>query len=145
MGTVKWTDGIRKAKESEIRRVEQFFKVQFPDDYREFVKNSRGGKPSPQEIKVKGRSSPFMVRTLLNFKPGDDYYLLENYDWIKDRLASGLVPIASDPGGNYLATGEPSIVYWDHESDQRKKKPFLHVASSFTEFVDNLRDYSDDE
>jgi hypothetical protein len=150
MAKVKWSDGEGKAKESEIVKVETKLGIRFPEDYRNFVKNSRGGTPSPQEVKIEGRKSPGVFEQLLNFIPDDDNYILENYDWIKDRLAPGLVPIASDPGGNYIAfhfkgKGEPTVVWWEHEEGLRRKKPFLPIAKSFTELLESLRDYEDED
>ena len=142
MAKVTWSDGEGKAKESEIMKVEKALGIRFPDDYRTFVKTHRGGTPSPQELKIRGRRSPAVVRTLLNFIPDDaSDYILENHDWIKDRLASGLVPIAKDPGGNYICfdfrgKGVPTVVWWEHEDNARRK--LLPIAASFTKLLDSL-------
>jgi hypothetical protein len=142
-GTVTWSDGVGKAKESEIAKVEKAFGIRFPDDYRTFVKTQRGGTPSPQVVKIQGRRSPGVLSSLLNFVPGDDDYILENHDWIKDRLATGVIPIAGDPAGNYICfdfggKGDPKIVWWEHEVNARKR--YLPIAKSFTELLGSLYD-----
>jgi hypothetical protein len=92
--------------------VEKAFGIRFPDDYRAFVKSHRGGSPSPQEIRISGRRGPGVFSNATQLVPDDDDYILENHDWSKDRLAPGVLPIASDPAGNYICfdfrgTGRP--------------------------------------
>jgi hypothetical protein len=60
-GQVTWSEGVGKAKESEIVKVEKAFGVRFPDDYRNFVKMHRGGSPSPQEIGISGGQEPWCL------------------------------------------------------------------------------------
>ena len=86
MAKVTWSYGEGKAKESEVAKVEKALGIRFPDDYRTFVKTHRGGTPSPQELKIRGRRSPGVFRTLLNFIASDCPVAFAKPERLHDRI-----------------------------------------------------------
>jgi group II intron reverse transcriptase/maturase len=64
--------------------------IRFPDDYRTFVKTHRGGTPSPQELKIRGRRSPGVFRTLLNFIASDCPVAFAKPERLHDRIVEAL-------------------------------------------------------
>lgn len=121
-----------------LTKFELKYKLNFPISFKEKVMEYNGGRPRPNTfdtIETKER----VVKGLLSFNEEDRDNIWSTYENIKDRLPDQLVPILSDPFGNYICFDfdpllkEPRIIFWDHETSEIEK-----ITKSFPEFIDSL-------
>jgi hypothetical protein len=121
--------------------VEKTFGLRFPDDYRAFVKSHRGGSPSPQEIRISGRRGPGVFQTLLNSFPTTTttfsrITIGSKIVWHRASFRSRAIRQATTSASTFVARGDPTLVWWEHEGNARKR--YLPIAKSFTELLDSL-------
>ncbi|SCM02824.1 SMI1 / KNR4 [Bacillus cytotoxicus] len=135
--------------DEEIQKVEQYFNIKLPNDFVACVKKYDGGYPNPKVFDVLGQNEN-VFSDLLTLHIEDKYSIVQNYEGIKDRLVDKVYPFARDPFGNLLCFDyrnnpeAPTVVFWDHEEEEMEEAIYP-VCSSFTELLDSLRDFEDDE
>lgn len=131
---MKWI-GIRKLEnEKSIELVQNKFGIKFPPDFIEVVKKYNAGRPTPSTYdtaRLKGKD----FGELLNFNLDQSFNIMHEYEQIKNRLPESVIPIAGDPGGNYLcydfrSTMEPKIKFWDHEMKFSIVDDYLRVSEN---------------
>ncbi|KFN04741.1 SMI1/KNR4 family protein [Bacillus clarus] len=133
----------------EIQKVEQYFNIKLPDDFVECVKKYDGGYPHPKVFDVLGQDEN-VFSDLLTLHIEDKYSIVQNYEGVKDRLSDKVYPFARDPFGNLLCFDyrnelqSPTVVFWDHEEEDMEKAIYP-VCSSFTELLNSLRDFENEE
>ena len=118
--------------------------ITLPDDYRSFLMEHNGGKPSPAVVTIPDCSQESIIDHFLGLgRDGED---LE--DWVcelQDEMPSGFLPIGFDPGGNaiLLDVNDGVIYYWDSarffdaSSDDENT---YWVANSFSDLLRGLKD-----
>ena len=145
---IKWLDVGKKIERESISKVEKELGVNFPADYIECVLKYHGGTPDPHTFDFESRKEAVFDR-LLSYDPNQPHFILRDYEAIKNRLPAGIVPIASDPFGNYICfdfrnkKDNPTLVFWDHEkSGDTAISP---ICDSFSELLSKLYqpDHSD--
>jgi hypothetical protein len=150
MSNITWI-GVSKKEitDNEIKKVEQYFNIKLPNDFIECVKEYDGGYPRPKVFDIPGLDES-TFNDLLTLHIDDKYSIVQRYENIKDRLVDLVFPFASDSFGNFLCFDyrnnpeSPTIVFWDHEEEDIEKAIFP-VCSTFTELLDSLRDFEDED
>jgi cell wall assembly regulator SMI1 len=115
-----------------------------PTDYREFLILYNGGTPEKYLVCWPGSDEPSEVwNDSLGLHNGPAYSRLDlATEGLKEYLPKGIIPFATDPGGNSFCIGvsgeyRGKIYFWDHEQAQDQNSISL-LGNSFTEFVANL-------
>lgn len=132
--------------ELELNDFEAVNQMKLPEDYRRFLFDSNGGKPS---FKM-NESLSTVVKYILGMHNGDFYAsLYKHIDMFKQRIPLSSFPIATDEFGNlFLMSLHPEgyghIYFWDHESEPKNQDGHFvdnchFVAHSFSEFINNLK------
>lgn len=160
---VVWKYVQRGIRLDEVRKVEEEIGVRFPADYVKCVLENDGGHPQPNEVKLpSGHEVVFGV--LLSFAEDEVDSLIESYRILEERLPTGVVPFADDPGGNCFCfdfsqdRDNPSIVFWYHEyaltredyeglgdlgksyEEVLREEAIRPVCGSFTELLSMLKE-----
>lgn len=133
--------------EQEIFNLENKLGIYFPKDYIEFLKKNNGGYPDPDGFDFSNGDDGSSIDRFFSISDSKNESIIEYYSNYKNRIPKGYFPIAKDPGDNLIIIDinhDKSIVYfWDHESEAEDGDipgmGNVHlIASSFTEFIDNL-------
>jgi|SRR5690348_2904817 hypothetical protein len=138
------------APEALLRQLEEAIDTTLPDDYRRFLEETNGGRPSPARFTIQTESgqNDSVVDWFLTLEPAESLYTVWEYRRIfSDRIPTGCLPIACDPLGNLLLLGldetsQGVIFFWDHEQENEPIATLSNmprVASSFQSFYDSLR------
>ncbi|WP_341302436.1 SMI1/KNR4 family protein [Lysinibacillus sp. FSL H8-0500] len=116
-----------------VESFEADYGLKLPQDITSCIKQNNGGRPDKKAFDTevsKGR----VIKSLLSFNKEDLETVYDAIDTLKGEK-SNLVPLASDPGGNYICfdTKQQDIVLWLHETNTTEK-----ISSSFTAFLETL-------
>jgi hypothetical protein len=101
--------------------------VVLPEEYKQLLLRSNGGKPRPDTFDVPGwHGKASVVTRLYGIHSGKHGNLEKMIDLYEDRLPKDLLPIGGDPGGNLILLGVAGehmgkIFFWDHEAELDKK------------------------
>ena len=144
-----FSNGYGHVSAATVNAAEKRLGVKFPSDYKRFLRTTNGGCPKPDCFLVPERG-PALVGILYGVRSERTHADLEyeqKQATLWDPLPPGFVAIGHDPGGNRLLmatlgkdTGQ--VFFWDKvgfwvRDDGINTFP---VATSFTEFVESLRD-----
>ena len=140
-----------------LQEREVAWKVQLPEDYKNFIIRKNGFRPSKNSFSLKNRS--FLIERFLCVLENTKDNPLGVYDIDvvmsqlderlfvhEDILGFELVPIAALFGGDFLCLNyiedpdNPSICIWYHEESYELEPAIEFVADSFTEFLAMLQD-----
>jgi predicted DNA-binding WGR domain protein len=156
-------DGVRKATEAQVARIEKQINARLPEEYRRFLLAYNGGLPESQGIEVLGHPSPYgyiaRVDPLYSLDPSVPEYqsLQAAVNSVHYVLPSGHIPIA-DSGGNLvtidLKNKVGAIFYFDHEITDEEylydedvthytTKQAILLAGSFDELLTRMAVYRD--
>ena len=107
--------------------------LKLPQDITSCIKQNNGGRPDKKAFDTevaKGR----VIKSLLSFNKDDLETVYDAIDILKNGNTN-LVPLASDPGGNYICYNvkQQDIVLWLHETNTTEQ-----ISSSFTAFLEAL-------
>jgi hypothetical protein len=143
----------RPLLEEDIDRAERKLGVTFPQEYRVFLMEFNGGRPTPDLFSIKS-DDPYMSCDVMNWfyciSDGDDIDLVSKAGTFKGRVPYGLLPIGDDPFGNQIclclkesALKEGAVYFWDHEfGAPNHEEPWYEnvypIADSFEQFLDSL-------
>jgi hypothetical protein len=137
MNHIQWRYPKGAVTEADINAYEKAHGISFPADYRAIVLEHNGERPRPNSFdtrNTKGR----VADILLSFNRSDRVNIWDVTSWLKDSLPLKIVPIISDPGGNYICydftNPSPTIVFWNHETDLIEE-----VCNTFTQLLDMLK------
>lgn len=134
-------------EEGDVREVEVRLGAPLAPEYRAFLLGSNGGIPSPDCVTI-SKYGETDVQVIFGIGRAVRTSCISwNLDALKDRLLSGLLPIACDSGGNvfclsYSGSSCGEIVYLDLESvygEYDVKAPLYLVAPSFNDFLSSLK------
>ncbi len=140
----------KRLSEQDIAEAEEELGLSLPVQYRDFLSKHNGGHPEPNAFPIENNPSDDhgLVHYFLCVKENDVYNLV---DWVKrfhDRIPSGFLPIAVDPGGNLICLSTigknaGKVYFWDHEEEAREGEVpgydnVYFIANSFSEFLGSL-------
>ncbi len=116
-----WQDVEKMNDSSSIGIVESKLGVVFPHLYLETIKKFNGGSPVNNVFDTE-KTSERVFSSLLSFNLEESTSILAIWEDTKERMPNGIIPFATDPGGNYIcfdyrSTTEPSVVFWNHEEN----------------------------
>jgi hypothetical protein len=125
----------RPATEQDVQSLEMAIHAVLPYDYRQFLLRYNGGYPEPRGF----CGGTEVLDCFFGFCQKSRCLWCEYYA-CRDVLPDSVIPIADDPGGNYisLAVYKPDcgkVYFWDHEADT-----LTPLAESFTSFLDSFCD-----
>ena len=141
--------GSGGASEASLQAFERQIGYSLPDDYRHFLATENGGKPSQRVFgfRTKDGEETSAIRAFFTLDLASKHYFIQDrIATYKERLPSGLLPIACDSFGNLVlldigAKAVGSIYFWDHERESMDDPTWDNisfVASTFTELVSLL-------
>lgn len=150
MNHITWINANEnKITNNQIKQLEQYFNIKFPNDFIECVQKYDGGYPTPDNFNIPNQDEN-SLNNLLTLDSNKKYSILETYYNTKDRLPDKIYPFAKDPFGNLLCfdyrdtSDSPSIVFWDHEEEDIEEAIYP-VCPTFTELLDSLYEFDDEE
>jgi hypothetical protein len=118
---------------SSVEDFEKKYNVSFPDDLRQCIKSNNGGRPSLNTFDT-DKSKDRVFKTLLSFNETDVENIYKFFPVISSQ-SDGLIPFASDPGGNYLCLKNTDVVLYLHETGD-----FEYVSDSFSALLEKLHE-----
>ncbi len=133
-----------------ILAFEQSRKIALPDTYKRFLLATNGGVPTASLFSVRGRphAPNDYVQSFLGIGVSiSSSELAYAFDLYIGGFPHGIVPIATQPFGNYICfdlrdSGQP-IVLWDHRhfwsTGEWREQDLYYVADTFDEFLRILR------
>lgn len=106
-------------------------------DWVDFLLQQDGAVPDVNEFDV-GADNGSGVQTFYGAEEA-----VRTREHLSDRLPAYLLPIADAEGGNFVCLGlspqVSGVFFWDHETERA-----IHLAASFTGFVEALRPFDPD-
>ncbi len=127
---IEWKRGSQ-IDDSLIERVEKFFAINLPEDFKIIVKNNNNGRPSVTTFDTQ-MSKEHVFKKLLSFKE-EDLETVYKSKKVLEQVDNSLFPIANDPFGNLICYKDEKLVYWLHEDNSVQ-----FIANSFTQFLSKL-------
>lgn len=134
MEELKWKYIKPLENKLSIKEVEKKYNIQIPNDIETCIIKNNGGRPNLKVYDTE-KSKERVFKTLLSYNTEDIenvYKVLEVFK--KENIE--LLPIASDPGGNFICSDfkeNNKIVLWIHETGKKE-----YVAESFAKFLTKL-------
>ena len=151
MRSIRILEAKPEATEVELRQIEADLRLELPKNYREFVIIYNGGHPEECAFTYQiptGGTGGSVVNRFLSFARGGGHDFVDFFRTYKspgaERIASDLIPIASDPFGNLVCLSIQGprcgqIFFWDHEDeDPANHSNEYYVSDSFESFLDSL-------
>lgn len=126
--SLKWKY-IEPLDESQLSKIEEYFGLSLPEDYKKSLVDCNRGKPTLERFDTE-RQKECVLDYMIN--------LAETVAIAQAVSADNLIPIGRDPFGNLIAFRIAdrqigSVVFWDHERGKSSK-----ISGSFTEFLEKL-------
>lgn len=140
--TVEWIGGT-KITEEQLILVQEQLSITYPEDFREFILKNSGAGPFPHSYNFEGRDEA-VLNNIFDFDLETEYNVIEEYGFIKDRIAEDVFPFGRDPFGNFICfdyrkdSTSPTVVFWDHELSREDSDNLKLICNTFTEFIDKL-------
>ena len=132
--------GVQEVDSFESKLIESL-----PNEYRQFLEQYNGGKPS----KYFHRSGQ-VIRYFFALTDETIYSLEYHYQiyTLAKRMPENMLPIATDFGGNCfcISVGGPDkgkIYFWDHDGETSGYDNLDLLEESFLKFVEELEDEPD--
>lgn len=131
--------------EVEVEGLEATLGSTLPEPYREFLLAYNGGRPVPDGIVIPGYDETDVQVIFGVGRQVESSCIDWNLRLLESRLPDGLLPIATDSGGNLFCLSlrredRGAVLYADLESvfGELGIAPIHMVCSSFTEFLNCL-------
>ena len=126
--SLKWKY-IEPLDESQLSKIEEYFGLSLPEDYKKSLVDCNRGKPTLERFDTE-RQKECVLDYMINLE--------ETVAIAQAVSADNLIPIGRDPFGNLIAFRIAdrqigSVVFWDHERGKSSK-----ISGSFTEFLEKL-------
>lgn len=144
------SDSEKPLTAEDLKRTENRINIDFPAQYRNFLLKHNGGHPEPSVFKFKCEGQEAEIAAVAYFLAiydGKEENFLDYLKTYEDRIPSGLMPIARDPGGNVILIGTKDahlgkIYFWqqDFEPETPDFSNICSIADSFDEFFNSLFD-----
>ena len=132
--------------EADLESLEAKLGVVLPVAYRQFLMTHNGGRPEPDGVDVPGYDETD-VQVLFGLGRTIESSCIEwNLDTLANRLPSGLVPVATDSGGNVFllslrGADHGAVLYGDLDAvfgDLDAELPIFMVSPTFDDFLASL-------
>lgn len=144
-----------KLTPEQLRAFEQRYGIVLPEDYRRFMLQYNGGRPSPQDtfdVPKRRHSEQDTVGDFNSIDVENPSLSIEAFMEIyRDRIPAGTLPIGGGACGGAIllrVAGEPlgEVLLFDEESDGEPGLPphTYRVAPSFQAFLDGLYEFQMD-
>lgn len=135
-----------KPDDSQLDELEKKLGNTLPRFYREFLKNTNGGKAKADKFSFTandGTHDDDCVQYFYALHSGEIGNLEETIDTFKDRIPGDTLPIACDPFGNQILLhmgNQPDgpVYFWDHELELQGD-PVSPIAPSLESFIAGLK------
>jgi hypothetical protein len=142
--------GATLPTEEDVRKFEEKVGFTIPSDYRNFLLEKNGGIPNKTIISVPNIGEKVVQSFYALTNPVSTFTLSHLAKVYKNRLPSGMLPIADDPAGNIFITeliaGKDfgKIYFLDHEQEADvERQPYfknIHwITNNFNDFLLNLK------
>lgn len=153
----RFTESFEPLTLKEIEEFEATKGINIPKKFKEFLLDSNGGFPEPNEFLISDEQGSSCVNILFGIHSEKFDNLSKYVERYKNRLPKGFIPIGDDPGGNLLCVGiegeyTDQIHFWDHEEEldedgnsRMDMKNMYFLASNIFEFLDKLTDSKNEE
>lgn len=136
--------------ESRVIALETRLGTRLPEEYRQFILDFNGGRPSPDCFELALRAGPYtgsVVDYFLSVDVADEMNIDNVLGWLRGRKPRALLPIASDPGANYVMLGiegdvRGKVYFWNHEWEPQNEQEWSNIdliADSFDAFMSGLK------
>ncbi len=130
--------------------------TRLPEEYRQFLIEYNGGKPSPCDFRISEKEREDSLHHFYGLHDGPVYLNLEQaYESYKARVPTTMIPFADDPAGNAICIGIGSndtgkIFFWDHElesedDDEPTYQNVTEISNSYAGFLNSLFEWVDPE
>lgn len=130
---------------ADIVEFEEENEISLPDDYKNFLLRSNGGRPVFNELPEVGTDVQWLFGMVEEPDWASLFHALEVYE---GRIPAWYMPVGTDSGGNLFimslyAENKGVIALWYHEDEAEENGAeyfdnLAHVADSFGEFLDLL-------
>ena len=137
------------ASEQTIEAFQGRFGVELPNDYRLFLQEFNGGRPSPRDFDAADGEEGSSVQFFFTLDEDSPHYVLtREVERFQDRIPKNTIPVACDSFGNLVlldvgARKLGAIYFWDHEEEEFEAEPTwdnVHlVTETFQQFVAALQ------
>lgn len=146
-----------------IKSVSAKIGLPFPKSYVEFLLAHNGGSVQnmcllPRRFPLQGckHDTHGLIQVFFNVSTGDVVNLAREYKTFRDRIPPGLLPIASDPGGNLICLAckgkrKGQVFFWDQnfeanpdEGEEVWWDNVFFIAGSLEEFFRGLESDPED-
>jgi len=139
-------DGYGAVFLSELNNCERKLGYSLPEDYREFLLQFNGGKPSPSSLRLSDGSVTTIRAFYAVAPPSQTMSLERQIGQYRNRIPPRFIPIGEDPGGNRICiclNGKHygQVFFWDHEMESDEvadNRNMTFVASTFSSLLDGL-------
>ena len=128
-----------------ISEFEKSFGIILPNDYKTFLEEYNGGKPTPNSFDFDDGNDASCIDKFLSVTDDDENKSICEYmSTYKGRIPKGFLIIAHDPGGNLIllgvSEGQKGLYFWDHEmeaeDDEEPSYENMHfITTSFEELL----------
>lgn len=134
MNNIIWKRVKPLGQFNSINNFEQEYEITLPDNLKEFIIANNGGRPNLDIIKTSD-GNELEIKALLSFNKEDIENIYKVIDYFKGEFNGKIVPIATEPSGNYFCIDltNNSIVYWEHETNE-----LIFIAKDLVEFLNCL-------
>ena len=149
--TERFTD-VRPTDER-IAEFESVIQGSLPEDYKRFLKEENGGRPSPDIFRFKtkdGNEEDSVLHYFFALYEGRVGSIERSFGFMKGRIPADYLAIATDSFGNMILLrtalrGLGKVYFWDHEkededADMPTLKNMTAIAASFSEFIGLLEE-----
>jgi hypothetical protein len=138
------------ADEARVVALETRLGTRLPEEYRQFLLDFNGGRPSPACFKLALRAGPYtdsMVDWFLSVHVADKSNIDTVLGWLENRKPPVLLPIAIDPGGNIVMLGikgdvRGKVYFWHQDYEPGNDHDWSNIdliADSFDAFMSGLK------
>jgi len=146
---IQITEQNRRLDNTDLARIEDRAGRPLPEDYRSFLLVHNGGRPEPDTIDIpESHFSPTNVQVFYGLDDEiESCDVFWNLELLEGCLENRLFPIAGDSFGNSFVLlldddNYGQVFYFN--AAEIPPRPYF-VAKDFTEFLDKIYKYKDDE
>lgn len=135
--------------ERDISMLEAQTGIKLPDDYKQFLLQHNGGRPSPKRFVTRDKKVESMVAKFIPLADIPDDNLREEIEGITQarQIPANLIPIAIDPADNRVVLSVSGkdcgkVYYWSWDEEDEDHEPSYNymrlIADSFNDFVKQM-------
>lgn len=143
---MKFIETEKSINQDVIEKLEELFGYKLPKEYITHLLKYNGGRCEPNifSFKENGKLSSSNVDWFLALYGGENDNMFSYLKDFKDVLPKYFLPIAHDSGGNLICIScrdedFGTIYFWNHEYNKLNINEVWIIASSFNEFLMNLK------